>query len=263
MVALFVLKLVAGVVLMWLLMPRKEVTDGFFRIQMLVALGLCVLAVLTLDVTSLTGRTAASEHETLQAGQTMSLLRAMLIGGAVTAYAGHIFWKLGRRVPGRITIFLLGGLCLGALILHSTKMISGASTLHQIASDVSSAGVLGAMLTGMLLGHWYLTTPAMSIQPLTWFGRTLLIAAILRLSVSGVSLVRFGWAASDMTHMLWLSMRLIGGIVVPIVTALMVVRILRYRNTQSATGVLFAGLILVFMGEMTAALLERDLGIPY
>jgi hypothetical protein len=58
-------------------------------------------------------------------------------------------------------------------------------------------------------------------------------------------------------------MRLIGGILVPAVISMMVVKILQYRNTQSATGVLFAGLILVFMGEMTAALLERDLGIPY
>ena len=142
-------------------------------------------------------------------------------------------------------------------------MTSLANPIHQAASDLSSAAVLGAMLTGMLLGHWYLTTPTMSIQPLTWFGRILLTTAVFRLLASVVSLLQFGWTATDTTHVLWLSMRLIGGIVVPVVTSFMVVRILRYRNTQSATGVLFAGLILVFMGEMTAALLERDLGIPY
>ena len=263
MVALFVLKLVAGITLMWLLMPRKDVTDGFFRIQMLVALGLCVLAVLSGDSTSLLARTDSSQHEAEAAATLMSVLKGMLIGGAVTAYLGHIFWKLGRRVPGRLCIFLLATLCVGALVLHSLRMSSQANPIHQAASDLSSAVVLGAMLTGMLLGHWYLTTPTMSIQPLTWFGRALLLAALFRLIVSVISLVRFGWSATDTTHVLWLSMRLIGGIVVPIVTSLMVVRILRYRNTQSATGVLFAGLILVFMGEMTAALLERDIGIPY
>ena len=46
MIESFVLKLVTGISLMWLTMPRKEVTDGFFRIQMLVALGLSVLLVL-------------------------------------------------------------------------------------------------------------------------------------------------------------------------------------------------------------------------
>lgn len=249
---------------MWLMMPRKEVTDGFFRIQMLVALGLCVLAVLTMDVTSLTGMSSEiSEKEIFRAEEWTSVLKGLMIAGALTAYAGHIFWKLGRRGPGRGTIFLLGALCIGSLMLHSAMMISAAQGIHQTASDLSSAAVLGAMLTGMLLGHWYLTTPTMSIRPLTWFARILLAAAVVRMLVSGVSLGKFGWTATDTTHALWLGMRLIGGILVPLVTSFMVVRILRYRNTQSATGVLFAGLILVFMGEMTAALLERDLGIPY
>ena len=39
MIALFSLKLSAGIALMWWLMPRREVTDGFFRIQMRVLLG--------------------------------------------------------------------------------------------------------------------------------------------------------------------------------------------------------------------------------
>ena len=47
MIESFVLKLVTGITLMWLWMPRKDVTDGFFRIQILVALCLCVLLVLT------------------------------------------------------------------------------------------------------------------------------------------------------------------------------------------------------------------------
>ena len=80
MVALFVLKLVAGITLMWLLMPRKEVTDGFFRIQMLVALGLCVLAVLSGDKTSLLGRPSPSQHEAEAAAQLMSVIKGLLVG---------------------------------------------------------------------------------------------------------------------------------------------------------------------------------------
>jgi hypothetical protein len=265
MIALFVLKLVAGITLMWLLMPRKDVTDGFFRIQMLVALGLCVLAVLTLDVSSIvgSGKPMASVDETEKARAIVRLLNGLLIVAAVTAYAGHIFWKLGRRTPGKVAIFVTGGLCLGSLILHSTKMITSVPAWQQVVSDLSSAAVLGATLTGMLLGHWYLTTPTMSIQPLTWLTKALFVVALIRMLASGIALGRCGWTATDTTHTLWLIMRLIGGILVPLVTSLMVIRILRYRNTQSATGVLFAGLILVFMGEMTGALLERDLRIPY
>ena len=49
MIALFVIKLSAGICMMWWLMPRRKVTDGFFRIQMRVVLGLAVLAALLLS----------------------------------------------------------------------------------------------------------------------------------------------------------------------------------------------------------------------
>ena len=49
MIALFVLKLFVGITMMWWLMPRKDVTDGFFRIQMRLLLGLAVLSVLLLS----------------------------------------------------------------------------------------------------------------------------------------------------------------------------------------------------------------------
>ena len=76
MIESFVLKLVTGIALMWLLMPRKEVTDGFFRIQMLVALGLCVLLVLVIqpdkpakDTNTITTRTSTGSQSKRRAFQ--------------------------------------------------------------------------------------------------------------------------------------------------------------------------------------------------
>jgi hypothetical protein len=43
----------------------------------------------------------------------------------------------------------------------------------------------------------------------------------------------------------------------------MVHRILSYRNTQSATGVLFVAVILTFIGELTGDLLLRTVRIPF
>ena len=57
-------------------------------------------------------------------------------------------------------------------------------------------------------------------------------------------------------------MRWLAGILGPLAIAVMAIRILRYRNTQAATGVLFAGVILVFIGEMAAALLYAELRVP-
>lgn len=248
MIETFVLKLLVGIALMWLLMPRKEVTDGFFRIQMLVALGLSVLLVLIVSSDT------AAENRFFCIAQVVS---------AFVAFAGHIVWKLGRRLPGVIAIYSIAFLSFLSLFSMSCAGGLDRESLQLFLSNTASSAVLGATLTSMLLGHWYLTTPTMSIGPLSWFTRALAVAAVGRLLMTGLSFGLFGLATHNFFHLVLLFLRIFGGIVVPLVTAVVVARILRYRNTQSATGVLFAALILVFMGEMAAALLERDLRIPY
>jgi hypothetical protein len=64
------------------------------------------------------------------------------------------------------------------------------------------------------------------------------------------------------TPLMWLVLRWLAGIVAPLVLALMVWRILRYRNTQAATGVLFVGVIVTFIGELSATLVSRELHLP-
>ena len=262
----FVLKLVTGIALMWLLMPRKEVPDGFFRIQMLVALGLSVLLVLVVHPGDPLPETNSLSNVTTTGMRTQAgsqLIRFAQLIAAVIAFAGHIVWKLGRRLPGAMAIYAVAILCLLSLMTASVAGGVNIDSLNLLLSDLASASVLGATLTGMLLGHWYLTTPTMSIGPLSWFTKALAVAAVVRLLMTSLSLFRFGFASHDVVHLLWLIVRIVGGILVPFATAVIVARILKYRNTQSATGVLFAALILVFMGEMFAALLEHDLRIPY
>jgi hypothetical protein len=61
----------------------------------------------------------------------------------------------------------------------------------------------------------------------------------------------------------WFTLRWLAGIVGPLAISFMAIQILRYRNTQAATGVLFAGVILTFIGEMSAALLYSELRVPF
>jgi hypothetical protein len=49
-----------------------------------------------------------------------------------------------------------------------------------------------------------------------------------------------------------ISLRWAAGIAGPLILVILTRRVLRYRNTQSATGVLFAAVILVFIGEAVA-----------
>ncbi|MCA9086138.1 MAG: hypothetical protein KDA81_18900 [Planctomycetaceae bacterium] len=279
MIAWFVLKLAAGITFMWWLMPRRDVTDGFFRIQMRVVLGLSVLAALLLTSSttwaekavegviglhsSAASAEAGAEITGLSAKRVAGWLRSLAVTSAVIAYFGSVFWALGRRLPGNICIHLLTLISVTWLSLHAGSVPGDVPRLLQFLSAFSTAGVLGSVTIGMLLGHWYLTTPTMSIQPLYWFNKAIVTSAVLRAVGSGWAVMDAGLATIDLTEQIWLGIRWIGGIAAPALAALMVWRILKHRNTQSATGVLFAALILVFMGEMAAALLEGDTQIPW
>lgn len=247
MIAQFALLLIGGMSLMWCLMPRRQVTSGFFRIQMLITLGLAVLV-------------ALSDHSAAWPRLRFGLAVAM----AVVSFVGSVLWTLERRRAGSAMVFLVAGLAVASLLIPA-KPWSPETTLLlglEMLSDLSTAAVLGGAVTGMLLGHWYLTAPTMSTAPLsrlTWFFG---VALVLRLILSLVGFA-LGWQQlTGPTQWTWFALRWLAGIVAPLVICVMAAAILRYRNTQAATGVLFAGVILTFIGELSAFLLSHELHTP-
>jgi hypothetical protein len=257
MIAQFSLRLICGMSLMWALMPRSQVTTGFFRIQMLVVLGLGVLAALTVE-------TAAVGSSPVESLLSHAAAVSVCAGIAVAAFLGSIFWTLGNRGAGTFFVFLIAfaSACLLPAVVVSRTEIGNLRGGFQSLSEWASAAVLGSTMSGMLLGHWYLTAPTMSIAPLSRLNAFVGAAGALRLVVSAVALSFAGSQAFVGSHGLWLAMRWLAGIFGPIVVSVMVWRILKYRNTQSATGVLFVGVILTFIGEMSAVLLSRELHLP-
>ncbi|MBD3674484.1 MAG: hypothetical protein HUJ26_13260 [Planctomycetaceae bacterium] len=257
MIAQFTLRLIVGISFMWIVMPRKEVTCGFFRIQMMVALGLSVLTTLTMGLDAVP----------LPSGEPLlSVFRLRLLMGvtAAIAYVGSVVWTLARRKPGDLAVYLvffLSTICLSSLVASSESLATFDGWVI-LLSELSTALILGAAMTGMLLGHWYLTAPTMSIKPLStmtvWFG----VAAGIRLLISSVAWFLFSPEFASSTEVVWLALRWIAGILGPLIVFVMTWRILKYQNTQSATGVLFVGVILTFLGELSALLLYRSLGIP-
>jgi len=256
MIAQFTLRLICGISLMWAVMPRNQVTSGFFRIQMLLVMALSVLSALAI-------------HQFEQPVESSTVLSSTnsFVGCVVLAAAsflGSVFWTLERRQAGTVQVFCVAALSTIVLLLSFVSLaeIQSVEGLLFVLSEFSAASLLGAAMTGMLLGHWYLTSPTMSTAPLNRMTVLFGVTALLRLFVAGGGLLMAGDQLSGQTHLMWLSLRWTAGIVGPLVLSVMIWRILKFKNTQSATGVFFAGVILTFIGELTADLLFRDLHIP-
>lgn len=254
MIAQFALRLICGMSLMWAVMPRRDVTSGFFRIQMLVVLGLSVLAALTL------GQFISADSPAMISDTTSRIACGVLAG---LAYVGSIMWTLERRKAGSAIAIAIAAASSVLLLVTTvdTELIATADGCIGIFSEFATSLVLGANMVGMLLGHWYLTSPTMSIQPLFRLNAFVGISGALRLIVSAISLVLYLSLLTSNTQWVWLSMRWIAGVAGPLAVFVMVHKILKYKNTQSATGVLFVGVILTFLGEMAATLLHHDLGV--
>jgi hypothetical protein len=115
--------------------------------------------------------------------------------------------------------------------------------------DIACSGLLlGFAVTAMLLGHWYLNTPSMNISPLRLLILLFLAAIVVRIAGELAS-GRTSWEFLAQVPVAWLALRWLAGVMGPIVAGMMVWQTLKIPNTQSATGLLYVVVVLVFLGE--------------
>lgn len=244
-VVFFAIRLIVGIAYFCYLLADDErrVVSPFFRIQTLLLLGLGVLF----------GLAAPADQ------------RYWALAIALPAFAGSVMWLLERRKEGRLTfvvIHLAALFCLSGSVTGRSDASFADRALFGV-SALASAGTLGATMCGMLLGHRYLTAPGMPLAPLHWINGAVGVTGFLRMFASIAALAMFAGALSESTYVVWLTLRWLAGIAGPIAVWFMVRRILAYKNTQSATGVLFVGVILTFIGELTADVLFQAVGVPF
>jgi hypothetical protein len=119
---------------------------------------------------------------------------------------------------------------------------------------LAGAIALGSALTGLSLGHWYLVSPTLSVQPLVRV-TFLCLGAIVAQCVL-LPLLLFTPGASIQVLLsdygLFLGVRVIFGLLVPLVATLMTWRTARIRSLDSATGLLYIVAALILAGEITA-----------
>ena len=133
---------------------------------------------------------------------------------------------------------------------------------------LASAFLMGSTLTAMLLGHHYLTAPAMSIEPLRRFVRCMAWALVARavLAALGWWLWQRGMSgvhATGQVSPFFLAIRWGMGFAGPALATVLAWKTVAIRSTQSVTGILYIAMTLVLFGELTALIISRDAGIAF
>lgn len=247
MLADFALRLAGGLAGLLLVTSWRAVPLLFFRTHCQVILGLLVLAGLDLSRAG-GGRTEIG----------------VVVGLAVLAYLASIAWGLGiPRVALPLTLMIAAG-SVSLMFVASSSSVPSVWGL-KAAGRIASAFLMGSTLTAMLLGHYYLTAPAMSIEPLKRFVLCMAGALGVRgvLGAIGVWEWRSGHGMSGSVSTLWLASRWGVGFAGPIVATLLAWRTVQIRSTQSATGILYTAMIMVLFGELTALILSRGTDVIF
>ncbi len=225
--AILLLELIAGTGLAMLFVEyRLEVGRGFLQFM-----AASVAAVLLIVVTVVDG-----EIRVVAVAATVVTL--VVLVGAV------------RDVPVlRRGATALYSLLAGSAALAGLAGLTGALTPVGVASMFGASISLGASMTGMLLGHWYLVSPMLSSDPLLRLtgmligGLVLQVALIAWFSAAGPSL-------ESLPLVLW--MRVAFGLVLPGVMVGFVWYACRTRAMRTATGILYLAAGSILMGDVTA-----------
>ncbi len=150
-------------------------------------------------------------------------------------------------------------------INHHEIFCLGFAALHA----VSSAMLLGAVTLAMMLGHWYLMTPKLSIAPLkrysaayilltVWMALQLVASYFLYTTAEGPDVVSL-----MNREMIFILFRVAWGLLVPLGMAYPIWATVAMRSTQSATGILYAAMVCTMMGEGMGLYLTLQTGVPF
>jgi hypothetical protein len=196
-----------------------------------------------------------------------------LFATALALYAASLWSDQGRHRARAYTLALFSGLVAltaSANLYRLGPLISPATILYPLAF-VSGALVLGAVATGMLLGHWYLIDLGLSIDPLARLFRYFVTVVLLQLAVIGLTIGAFALSAGSTAaavttlwheHMSLLALRLVLGPLAALGLGYMIHRTLQIPQTMAATGLFYIAILAVMVGELLGRLLLFRTALP-
>jgi hypothetical protein len=193
---------------------------------------------------------------------------------ALVIYWATVGRMLVRVRPVLVTIAVGAGLV--ALILQALSLTDGRELRMQLltaASFLSSAALLGAACTAMILGHWYLILPSMQVSHLQSIVKLHIVAMLVRVVVvaAAVFIAMAAWEPGNgpsfgqyITSVagIFFWQRVLFGLAGPAVLSYLTWETAKIRSTQSATGILYVDFFTVVVGEVLAKYLLLATRVP-
>ncbi len=247
-----------------LLRRRTTATSGFLRFTTLCALGFGFLAWLSDGaLPSSLGASPVVIDPTwdiprrFALGAFCVLLLAALVVGRVRPAWSRALDLLATAVAGAALVF--GALAWGGGSLGVAGLLVQLAVL---------AAATGGVFAAMILGHWYLVTPKLPEQPLILLSRILLAVVALQVVLFAIwqatgagpaDVAPFASLVGPWALFVWL--RLIVGLVFPLVVSWAAVQTARTRSMESATGLLYINVGTIAAGTILAAGLYFGAGL--
>ena len=250
--AIFLYLWAAGISGALVLVPAEAVGRRFFHFQVAILLILVVAA--TAVGRPLIGGMSGGTHRLL------TDLIAWTLVADVVLISVLVFSKARPVASIAFLLPVITGAFLGLVISLPDKQPT-LLTLHLL----TSGAMLGSSLVAMNLGHAYLQNAALSFDHLVRLAKLFLGSAIAK---TGVFVALFwtqvgSWwpkLLDDFDGMLIVA-RVVAGLIGTMVLGLMVLSCAKARANQSATGILYATVVFVLVGEAISMYLTLGRGI--
>ena len=247
-----------------MLRRRTSATPGYLRFTTLCAVGFGILAWISDGALPASlGTSPVVVDPAWDAPRRAALvLFCILVAGGVVA---------GRIGPRTATALEVGGLVAAIATLVFGALAWGDGSLGAVSLLVQLAVVsaaIGGVFAAMILGHWYLVTPKLPEGPLILLARALLLVVVVQV-VLFWAWIATGAGPADAAPFtslvgpwaLFVWLRLIVGLVFPLVICWASVQTARTRSMESATGLLYINVGSIAAGTILAAGLYFGAGL--
>ena len=270
MLAIFFTQAAVGSLLILLLVPPAQAGRKFFQFTVGQS---CLLILLGLTLMVTGGGSDTGRLGLFGASACLLMLSAGLF------HLGRLSAGFGLMVAGLLPALL--GVMRDALELIPATDSSALSRLAYPVDAITSGLLPGSVLIAMILGHYYLNIPGLSIRHLQRLAVVFMAAVGIRALVVAMAVARSRDALKPLLSLLvdtqgrewpttgldpyvlvFLLLHIVFGTVAPAIMSVMAWRTSLISATQSTTGILYVALLMTIMGELVSRYILTLTGLP-